>query len=136
MNEKLPRRQREAAPQHERKHLQQEQQQRREQKHEHVPDRALFEIHAYNHAGVLSHLIGLFARRACNLESIVCLPTGDGRTSRLWITIEQTERAARMVKFVARLEDVISVRIGCADALSAPVRSAMRAAAAGLAGRS
>ena len=41
--------------------------------------RAVLEIDVNNHAGVMSHVVGLFSRRSYNVEGILCLPVGDGR---------------------------------------------------------
>lgn len=38
----------------------------------------LIELLVRNHPGVMSHITGLFARRAFNLEGILCSQTGDG----------------------------------------------------------
>lgn len=71
-----------------------------------------FEIELKNHPGALSHVVGLFARRACNVEKLVCLPSDTGTTSRLWIATEAIADPARMARFVAGLEDVVTVRVG------------------------
>jgi len=34
-----------------------------------------------NHPGVMSHVCGLFARRAFNVEGIICLPMRDASRS-------------------------------------------------------
>ena len=39
--------------------------------------RAVLEIDVNNHPGVMSHVVGLFSRRAYNVEGILCLPVGD-----------------------------------------------------------
>ena len=40
--------------------------------------RAVLEIDVNNHAGVMSHVVGLFSRRAYNVEGILVMPVGDG----------------------------------------------------------
>lgn len=62
-----------------------------------------------NHPGVMSHICGLFARRAFNLEGIACLPVGDGKTSRIWLLVNADQRLDQIIKQVAKLEDVRSV---------------------------
>ncbi|MCG3147073.1 MAG: hypothetical protein PCFJNLEI_00510 [Verrucomicrobiae bacterium] len=37
------------------------------------------ELTVQNHPGVMSHVCGLFARRAFNVEGILCLPVGTAR---------------------------------------------------------
>jgi len=76
-----------------------------------TPDSGVvLEIEVNNHPGVMSHLLGLFTRRACNLEQIVCFPLGDGATSRIWFLINREEKISQMVRLATGLEDVISVR--------------------------
>lgn len=72
--------------------------------------RAVLELSVNNHAGVMSHVVGLFSRRAYNVEGILCLPVGDGSTSRIWLLVNEDQRLPQMVKQVEKLEDVISVR--------------------------
>ena len=38
----------------------------------------VLELNVNNHAGVMSHVVGLFSRRAYNVEGILCMPVGDG----------------------------------------------------------
>ncbi len=77
--------------------------------------RAVLEIDVNNHPGVMSHVVGLFARRACNVEGILCLPIGDGRLSRIWLLLNEDARLPQMVKQVDKLEDVIAVHRHNAD---------------------
>ena len=71
---------------------------------------AVLELSVNNHAGVMSHVVGLFARRAYNLEGICCLPVGDGTSSRIWLLVGEDVRLDQMVKQVEKLEDVLAVR--------------------------
>ncbi len=57
----------------------------------------------------MSHVVGLFARRACNIEGIVCYPPGDGTTSRIWLLVDDN-RLTQMSRHLANLEDVLAVR--------------------------
>jgi acetolactate synthase-1/3 small subunit len=77
--------------------------------------RAVLEIDVNNHAGVMSHVVGLFSRRSYNVEGILCLPVGDSRQSRIWLLINEDLRLAQMMKQVAKLEDVIAIRRHNAD---------------------
>ncbi|MDD2884658.1 MAG: acetolactate synthase small subunit [Dechloromonas sp.] len=72
--------------------------------------RAVLEIDVANHPGVMSHVVGLFSRRAYNVEGILCLPVGDGRQSRIWLLVNEDTRLAQMIRQVEKLEDVIAVR--------------------------
>ena len=72
--------------------------------------RAVLEIDVNNHAGVMSHVVGLFSRRAYNVEGILCMPVGDGSKSRIWLLVKEDERLEQMVRQVEKLEDVLAVR--------------------------
>lgn len=72
--------------------------------------RAVLEIDVNNHPGVMSHIVGLFSRRAYNVEGILCLPVGDGAQSRIWLLVNEDARLAQMIKQVEKLEDVQAVR--------------------------
>jgi acetolactate synthase-1/3 small subunit len=77
--------------------------------------RAVLEIDVNNHPGVMSHVVGLFSRRAFNVEGILCLPVGDGHQSRIWLLVNEDARLAQMIRQVDKLEDVIAVRRHHAD---------------------
>ncbi len=70
----------------------------------------VLEIDVNNHAGVMSHVVGMFSRRAYNVEGILCMPVGTGATSRIWLTVNEDERLDQMVKQIEKLEDVLAVR--------------------------
>lgn len=72
--------------------------------------RTVLELDVYNHAGVMSHVVGLFSRRAYNVEGILCMPVGGGATSRIWLMVKEDARLDQMVKQVEKLEDVLAVR--------------------------
>ena len=72
--------------------------------------RTVLEIDVNNHAGVMSHVVGMFSRRAYNVEGILCMPVGSGRTSRIWLMVNEDSRLDQMVKQVEKLEDVLAVR--------------------------
>ncbi len=69
----------------------------------------VLELDVNNHAGVMSHIVGLFSRRAYNVEGILCMPVGDGRTSRIWLTVNEDARLEQMIRQVEKLEDVLAV---------------------------
>ena len=71
---------------------------------------AVLELDVNNHAGVMSHVVGLFSRRAYNVEGILCMPVGDGSKSRIWLLVKEDERLEQMVRQVEKLEDVLAVR--------------------------
>ena len=69
----------------------------------------VLELDVNNHAGVMSHIVGLFSRRAYNVESILCMPVGTGRTSRIWLTVNEDARLEQMIRQIEKLEDVLVV---------------------------
>ena len=72
--------------------------------------RTVLELDVNNHAGVMSHIVGLFSRRAYNVEGILVMPVGNGDTSRIWLMVNEEARLEQMVKQVEKLEDVLAVR--------------------------
>ena len=72
--------------------------------------RTVLELEVNNHAGVMSHVVGLFSRRAYNVEGILCMPIGDGTQSRIWLMVNEDLRLDQMIKQVEKLEDVLTVR--------------------------
>ena len=77
--------------------------------------RAVLEIDVDNHPGVMAHVVGLFSRRAYNVEGILCLPVGTGQRSRIWLLVAEDDRLPQMIKQAAKLEDVIAIRRHNAD---------------------
>lgn len=73
------------------------------------PKRAVLELAVRNHPGVMTHVCGLFARRAFNVEGILCMPVGDGAESRIWLLVLDDSRLSQMTLQVEKLEDVLSV---------------------------
>jgi acetolactate synthase-1/3 small subunit len=70
----------------------------------------VLELDVNNHAGVMSHIVGLFSRRAYNVEGILCMPVGKGQTSRVWLMVNEDERLEQMIRQVEKLEDVLNLR--------------------------
>jgi acetolactate synthase-1/3 small subunit len=62
-----------------------------------------------NHPGVMSHVCGLFARRAFNVEGIVVTPQPGGDTSRIWLVVQADARLGQMLRQVRKLHDVLEV---------------------------
>ncbi len=62
-----------------------------------------------NHSGVMSHVCGLFARRAFNVEGILCMPTGDGTRSVVLLLVDEDERHQQVLRQLRKLEDVLEV---------------------------
>ena len=72
--------------------------------------KATLELMVNNHAGVMSHVVGLFSRRAFNVEGILVMPVGDGTQSRIWLLVNDDVRLSNMIRQLEKLEDVCSVR--------------------------
>ena len=72
---------------------------------------AVLELLVQNHAGVMSHVCGLFARRAYNLDAIVCVPVGDGSESRMWLRVDESDRLPQITSQVQKLHDVREVKV-------------------------
>ena len=72
--------------------------------------RHILSVLVRNHAGVLSHVAGLFTRRSYNIESLVAGETEDPAMSRITIVVTGDERVLEQVmKQLQKLVDVISV---------------------------
>lgn len=72
--------------------------------------RTVLELTVNNHSGVMSHVAGLFARRAFNIEGILCGPVGDGRRSTIYLLVNEYERLSQVVRQLEKLYDVLSVK--------------------------
>ena len=64
-----------------------------------------------NHPGVMTHVCGLLARRAYNVEAILCLPDPGGLTSRVRLQLADDGRLDQMLKQLGKLEDVLDARL-------------------------
>ncbi|CND73315.1 acetolactate synthase small subunit [Yersinia kristensenii] len=62
-----------------------------------------------NHPGVMSHICGLFARRAFNVDGILCMPLAGGEESRIWLQVLDDQRLQQMISQLEKLEDVLQV---------------------------
>ncbi|MFA6282362.1 MAG: ACT domain-containing protein [Candidatus Omnitrophota bacterium] len=71
----------------------------------------IIEITVRNHAGVMSHITGLFSRRAFNLEAIICVPTKDSRESKIFLLVKNNVRIAQIIKQLQKLYDVLRVKL-------------------------
>lgn len=71
----------------------------------------LIELIVQNHAGVMSHITGLFSRRGFNLEGILCAKTSDGSRSRMYLLVRNDEQLEQIEKQLRKLYDVLSVKI-------------------------
>ncbi|MDU6685745.1 MAG: acetolactate synthase small subunit [Enterobacteriaceae bacterium] len=74
-----------------------------------VSDNVILELTVRNHPGVMTHVCGLFARRAFNVEGILCLPIKDSEHSRIWLLVNDDQRLEQMISQIEKLEDVVQV---------------------------
>jgi acetolactate synthase-1/3 small subunit len=69
-------------------------------------------VHVENHAGVLSKVSGLFARRSFNIDSLAVGITEDPAISRITIVVSGDENTVEQVeKQLGKLIDVIKVKV-------------------------
>jgi acetolactate synthase-1/3 small subunit len=57
----------------------------------------------------MSHVCGLFARRAFNVEGILCMPVGDATRSAVLLLVHEDDRLEQVVRQLRKLEDVVEV---------------------------
>jgi acetolactate synthase-1/3 small subunit len=69
----------------------------------------VIELLVQNHAGVMVHVAGLFARRAFNLEGILCGPLRDTELSRMLLLIGAQVNFEQVVRHLEKLHDVLEV---------------------------
>lgn len=74
-----------------------------------IPNIAVLELTVNNHPGVMSHICGLFSRRAYNVEGIVCIPMEGGVTSKMWLQVNEELKLEQIIKQVNKLPDVLCV---------------------------
>ncbi|NFT05834.1 MULTISPECIES: acetolactate synthase small subunit [Clostridium] len=71
----------------------------------------LVELLVRNHPGVMSHITGLFARRAFNLEGILCTQIDDGSTSKMFLLVKNDFALEQIIKQLEKLYDVLEVSL-------------------------
>ncbi len=73
-------------------------------------DKRVLKLTVINHPGVMSHVCGLFARRRYNLEGIMVRPLTDsgGRTSRIWLLLDDSDKLDQIIRQTNKLVDVLS----------------------------
>ena len=71
-----------------------------------IHNNVILELTVRNHPGVMTHVCGLFARRAFNVEGILCLPIQHSDKSRIWLLVNNDTRLEQMISQIDKLEDV------------------------------
>ena len=78
--------------------------------------RAILAVLLENEAGALSRVVGLFAQRNYNIETLTVAPTEDHTLSRLTLTTSgDQDRITQIIKHLDRLIEVVSVINLCAE---------------------
>jgi acetolactate synthase-1/3 small subunit len=77
---------------------------------DHRAARTVLKLIVRNHPGVMSHVCGLFARRAFNLEGVICVssPT-DSQQSIMLLMVNEDARLEQLVRQIDKLEDVLEI---------------------------
>lgn len=83
---------------------------KREMKPRTHSETCVLELTVNNHSGVMSHVCGMFSRRAFNVDGILCMPIGDGTRSRIWLRVDEDERVEQLIRQTRKLQDVHDVR--------------------------
>jgi len=73
-------------------------------------NKAVLELKVNNHPGAMSHICGLFARRAYNLEGILCLPLEDKRYSCIWLLVDEDQQLDQVIRQTEKLVDVLTLK--------------------------
>ena len=74
-----------------------------------LPTGVVLRLVVRNHPGVMSHVSGLFARRAFNVEGILCVPVGNGTRSAILLLVPEDQRLEPLVRQLRKLEDVLEI---------------------------
>ncbi len=79
----------------------------------------IIELRVRNHAGVMSHITGLFSRRNFNLEGILCVPLKNSAQSRIYLIVRYEDNIEQILKQLQKLYDVARVCLltGASDIL-------------------
>ena len=80
--------------------------------------RTVIELTVNNHPGVMSHVCGLFSRRAFNVEAILCLPEPDPAVSRIWLLVNAGQVLDQILAQTRKLDDVLKAELRRVDQAS------------------
>jgi acetolactate synthase-1/3 small subunit len=73
------------------------------------PGGVILRLLVRNHASVMSHVCGLFARRGFNVDGIICLPIGQAARSVILLLVPEDHRLGQMIRQLEKLEDVLDI---------------------------
>jgi len=76
-----------------------------------TPTKSVLKLIVNNHAGVMSHVCGLFSRRSYNLEGIMVMPIASeqGARSCIWLLLDEKEKLPQIIQQTQKLVDVLSI---------------------------
>lgn len=74
-----------------------------------VSDKTVLELKVNNHPGVMSHVTGLFARRAYNLDGILCGPVGNSNYSVMYLLVNKNNQIDQVISQLKKLQDVMEI---------------------------
>jgi len=72
-------------------------------------DKAVLRLIVRNHPGVMSHVCGLFARRAFHVEGIICFADARCQPQHVLLMVNEDERLEQMIAQIDKLEDVLEI---------------------------
>lgn len=75
-----------------------------------ITSNSVLQVTVKNHAGVLSHICGLFARRAYSIEGIISVPQGDTSIMQVYLLVQENGKLDQVMRQTQKLVDVISVK--------------------------
>ncbi len=76
-----------------------------------INEKLVIKLIVTNHPGVMSHITGLFSRRAFNLEGILCGAITGSEKSVMYLLVKNDERLEQIIKQLKKLYDIQDVSI-------------------------
>ena len=72
-------------------------------------ENVILELTVRNHPGVMTHVCDMIARRAFNVEGILCLPLQNSDLSRIWLLVNDDWPLEQMISQIIKLVDVAQI---------------------------
>lgn len=69
----------------------------------------ILQLTVKNQPGTMSHVMGLFTRRAYNVDAILCVPMPDSTCSRIWLRVDEEKCLQQIMHQLSKLVDVLEV---------------------------
>lgn len=77
--------------------------------------KTILQLTVRNQPGTMSHVMGLFTRRAYNVDAILCVPMDDPLRSRIWLRVSEDKCLQQIMVQLSKLADVLEVGRHAAD---------------------